>query len=694
MTMPTSERPRIGIASHGLWRGRDGVAILTNADPVRLWPILPAACDLVAGWGFKPSAARARRIAERRGLPYVAFEDGFLKSVTIGAEARRIGWIVDRGGIYYDARGASDLEAAGRRRASAGDAAAAAIRARAEAGLAELRRLRLSKYNHAPMLAPSALGLPAGRDVVLVVDQTAGDASIPGALADATRFEAMLSTAVAENPGRAIAVKVHPETISGAKRGPLLEAARRHGAVVIDADVNPWSLIETAIRVYAVSSQFGFEAMLAGVPVTCFGAAFYAGWGLTDDRFEPLARRAPIASRADFAAAAYLDYCRWLDPYTGAEIDFEAAIDRLAFLRDRHHDNRRSVCVGISRWKRRTFTDFLSGVDGPPRFAPNLDAARADLARAPGRMVVWGSRPVAPTSADEPEPVRAEDGFLRSVGLGAAFVTPASLVFDRRGIYYDPSRPSDLEVLARETTFDPALIARAARLRQTIVTHGLSKYNESETTMVAPATGRPRILVPGQVEDDASVRLGSPVVRSNLELLRRVRARWPDAEIVFKPHPDVVAGYRAGAVPLAEAMRHADRVIDDVSISALLACVDRVETMTSLTGFEALLRGLSVTTHGLPFYAGWGLTEDLLACPRRDRRLTLDELVAVALILYPCYVDPVTGQPCAVETVVERMIAARAAGGAVGPRLRRRLRHAGARLAHLLGGRFMRRGGG
>jgi capsular polysaccharide export protein len=40
---------------------------------------------------------------------------------------------------------------------------------------------------------------------------------------------------------------------------------------------------------------------------------------------------------------------------------------------------------------------------------------------------------------------------------------------------------------------------------------------------------------------------------------------------------------------------------------------------------------------------------------RRQRRLTLDELVAGSLILYPRYQDPVTGLPCAPEVLLERL---------------------------------------
>ncbi|WP_333826211.1 capsular polysaccharide biosynthesis protein [Pinisolibacter sp.] len=673
-------RRRAGVLVHGVWRLRRDVATLLDVEPVRLFPWSRTDVDLVVGWGHRRTAAGARSLARRRGLPFVALEDGFLRSVRPGRGEGSIGWIVDRSGIYYDASESSDLETAILRRA----AQAPTDRARATAAMARLRELRLSKYNHAPMRSPAALGLPFGRDVVLVVDQTYGDASIVGAGAKPADFVAMLDAAIAENPGRTIAVKVHPEAISGAKRGHLVDAARKRDVVLVDADVNPWALIETAVAVYVVSSQFGLEAMIAGVPVVCFGAAAYAGWGLTDDRFAPIARRTATVDRETLFAAAYFDYCRWLDPWFGRRIGFEEAVERLAFLRDRFHDETRSICVGMTRWKRGVIRPFLDGVDGPPRFARSMDAAAASARAETARIVVWGDgeaagRALAPGAATL---VRTEDGFLRSVGLGAAFVSPASLVFDDEGIYYDPRRPSRFERLARETEFDAELLARAAHLREAIVTRRLSKYNDARDERLDLPTDRLRILVPGQVEDDASVRLGSPAVTTNVELLRRVRARWPDAFIVYKPHPDVHAGYRRGAVPKEESDRLVDRVVSDVSMPSLLADVDRVETMTSLTGFEALLRGLDVATHGLPFYAGWGLTDDALAVTRRDRRLTLDELVAVALILYPRYVDPVSGRPCPVETIVERLSEGRSAPATATARLASALRHTIARAAH------------
>lgn len=157
-----------------------------------------------------------------------------------------------------------------------------------------------------------------------------------------------------------------------------------------------------------------------------------------------------------------------------------------------------------------------------------------------------------------------------------------------------------------------------------------------------------------------SVIAGGGGLRSNLELLRRARKLEPDAEIWFRPHPDVDAGHRNGSVPDDDVLQVADRIVRGGGMAPLLDTVDAVHVLTSLTGFEALMRGLDVTCHGTPFYAGWGLTHDLAVVPeRRGRALTLDQLVAGVLILYPRYLDPVTGLPCPPEVLISRMAEAR-----------------------------------
>jgi capsular polysaccharide export protein len=179
------------------------------------------------------------------------------------------------------------------------------------------------------------------------------------------------------------------------------------------------------------------------------------------------------------------------------------------------------------------------------------------------------------------------------------------------------------------------------------------------------------VLVPGQVEDDLSVQFGGSGFTSNLSLLQRARMREPGACILYKPHPDVQAGHRPGYYPDSQLLRFADIVVHDFPMAKLLDRIDAVHVLTSLTGFEALLRGREVIVHGQPFYAGWGLTKDLNPPPRRGRRLTVMELAAGALVLYPHYIDPLTLEPCTPEVAVERLAAGAATGSGALPFLRR-----------------------
>jgi capsular polysaccharide export protein len=215
------------------------------------------------------------------------------------------------------------------------------------------------------------------------------------------------------------------------------------------------------------------------------------------------------------------------------------------------------------------------------------------------------------------------------------------------------------------------LVERSTKLIRMIVDLGVTKYNLSGSAFSRPTDGRRLVLVAGQVEDDASFRLGGGGLTSNLQLLRRVRELEPGAFICFRPHPDVESGHRRGRIRDEAALAYADRVLRGQSLATLLPLVDAVHVATSLTGFEALLRGREVVVHGQPFYAGWGLTRDLAPIPRRQRRLTLAELAAGALILYPRYIDPSTGEPCAPEQLVARLASGEAGAAGVLPYVRR-----------------------
>lgn len=326
------------------------------------------------------------------------------------------------------------------------------------------------------------------------------------------------------------------------------------------------------------------------------------------------------------------------------------------------------IVTGTYWWNKPTLRALFTTAQRPPRFIWSFDAALTAAKADQAALVAWASRLThhqEQAAADASiELYRIEDGFLRSIGLGAGFVTAASLAIDRRGIYYDASRPSDLEHMLQTVELLAPECERGTHIRQKILNARLTKYNLTDKSHIPPfPAGRKIVLVPGQVSDDASIlQTKSTTIDAtapenvNAQLLAVARERNPEAFIVYKPHPDVTSGLRAGHISAEIAARHADCVLPKVDIIGLLERADCVETISSLVGFEALLRGKPVTTHGLPFYAGWGLTEDLTSCSRRTRKRSIDELTAIAFTRYTRHMDPYSGRECTVEELISALI--------------------------------------
>lgn len=644
----------IGVYSDGMLKIPHIEVLL--GDAVVSKPASPEGLSAIAGWGYKPTAKKARTMAEKWGLPYLAVEDGFLRSLGLGVLGYPpISVLVDDMGVYYDATAPSLLEQL------IADSFSDQELAVAREAMAAIKEARLSKYNHAPDMTPDQLP-ETGRDRVLLVDQTRNDASIQFGMADDQSFADMVEAARQAHPQADLYVKVHPDVSARKKRGYLTELDVQ-GATILDRDVNPLSLLEQMDHVYTVTSQLGFEALLMRLPVHCFGMPFYAGWGLTRDAFS-LERRTVQRSLEEVFAAAYMRYARYVDPYSGEPCSIMDAIDILVDQK-RHEDRNRGalVCAGFSWWRRGFASHLFKSMSGDVLFrSKGTKAAR--LARdVGGRTLVWSAKIPAGTLEVSRElgvpVVGVEDGFLRSTGLGSDFYWPYSVCMDTRGAYFDPSGPSDLEVILQETSFSAKLMERAEKLRGRIVGSGVTKYNVGGNNELPPyeSGGRPVALVVGQVENDKSVQLGGLGIHSDRELLEAVRKKRPDAYLIYKPHPDVVSGNRKGGAFSTEDEHFYDHMETEVGLSTLFPVIDELHTLTSLSGFEALLREIPVFTYGGPFYAGWGLTDDIHSFPRRSRTLTLNELVAGVLILYPSYYDWRTELFCGPETILDRLAA-------------------------------------
>ncbi len=599
---------------------------------------LPGERDWVGLWGASPTSYRGKAVAERADAPILRVEDALLRSVLPGRSGEPpIGLLLDKTGVHFDASKPSDIETT-----LASHAFDEALLVRASKAIERIRFWELSKYNcWDPSLKP-----PVG-DYVLVVDQARNDASLPE---DAeARFAAMLQAARQENPNARVLIRVHPDTTHGYRAGYFsVEDCDDQVALMADR-LSPRQAIENASTVYTVSSTLGFEAILYGHRPRVFGTPFYAGWGLSRDE-ETLARRGRTLNPEALFAAAMIIYPTWYDPFRDRLCELEDVIDSLsARMVAWQHDRRGWVITNMSAWKR-PYLKKIFGTWGPVDCRTRRTEAERLSKRSGRPLMVWANDAGPP---EEPF-TRIEDGFLRSPGLGASLVPPSSLGLDNEGVHFDPSHPSRLERLVAASVDLPlAEIERARRLADRINALGVTKYNLTEEIPHLPETG-PRLLVVGQVDDDAAVIKARSDRFENADLLRVAREKNPGACIIYKSHPDVVAGLRRGSVTDASAL--ADLVLTRGDPAKLLELVDEVWTISSTMGFEALLRGVPVVCLGAPFYAGWGLTRDLGPVPdRRGPGPSVEGLIHAALIGYPRYIDPITEAPCSVEVAVDRL---------------------------------------
>ncbi|MCW2307314.1 capsular polysaccharide export protein, LipB/KpsS family [Rhodobium gokarnense] len=612
--------------------------------------------DIVIGWGTKPTARKARAYASRNGLPYVAVEDGFLRSAgSASAKLPPVSVVVDDRGIYYEAARPSRIEHL-IRSASHLDARR---RAEAEEGFDLFLRHRLTKYN---TVAPAGSGSGSARRrwKVLLVDQVFGDQSIAGGLASAGSFLRMIETALRTFAAADIAVKVHPDVMAGRARGYIDRVARDQGLHLIADMGNPHDLLERVDAVWTVTSQLGLEAAFRGLPVRCFGVPFFAGWGLTEDTPDDgkarmaLSRRGETRTALDIFAAAYLEYANYADPVGGRVFGLLEAIDRLVSWRDHAEGNRiDTVCVSWPLTERKAARSFFNDGGNRLSFAGRL-VGPILARRTDARLLFWKEAPGIDRHAD---PRRADRGvvgispmdFFEGRGPGRA---ATSLVVDDRAPFGKEGR---LDWVLGHYPFNERLRARGKALATTLVAGLAAAAGDGEA---AERSTDQVLVVLGEKLDGVRRHADHPFA-SNLLFLRAVRDAFPDARLLYVDHPDCAARAAPGWLTEDMAAAWADGFETLERIVAGKVAVDGVHTVGSDAGFAALMAGLPVTCWGAPFYAGRGLTTDRAPVPDGRRRLTLDELVAGTLIVASSHIDARTGIPCSAEDVATRILAER-----------------------------------
>lgn len=587
--------------------------------------------DSIYCWGRKKSFFKAQSLAEKKGLTVLCLEDGFIRSLGLGKDGYPpLSIVADQCGIYFDATQSSDLEVL------IAQDEDQVQNERAHSAIDLILEHGITKYNQKFKTLDTSLFSQYSKNI-LVIDQTFGDQSIQYAGAKPETFKQMLQQACIDHPDATIWVKTHPDVSAGkAKAHFQLSDFYYPNIKILTEAYNPIELLKHMDEIYVVSSQLGFEALLSGKKVHCFGVPWYAGWGLTDDRHAPLhllkGRRQKAKNLQHLFACAYFQYARYVNPITGKRCELEDILELLIpNIEVQKRLESRYIAYGFSPWKKRFIPDFL----GFPKL--DLKFQRYLKPRKSEHVLAWGKKARQLKDKQYNHITTVEDGFIRSVGLGAKLIRPCSLVFDDVGIYYDATQPSRLEQLLNQVELNAQQAQRATRLQQMLIDLNISKYNVGEFKRLTRPEHARVLLVVGQVEDDMSIQLGGVGIKTNLALLKEVRTRNPDSYIIYKPHPDVQTGLRVGGIPAAEILRYADQIELNASILECFEIVDELHTITSLSGFEALIRGLKVYCYGLPFYAGWGLTQDLYKSERRNKKISLEQLIYMTLVEYPIY---------------------------------------------------------
>ena len=580
-------------------------------------------------WGMKHSGQYLRKKVKKTRLIYI--EDGFIHSFGDKKNMIPLSICLDKNGIYYDSNCKSDLIKYIKHDLSNKDIE------RSKKIIKLWKEYSISKYNFTNIIQP-----PKDK-YILLIDQTFGDLSIFYGEAKKYSFSEMFDFATKNWPEYKILIKVHPDVINKEKLGCLDKSFYERSNVIVNSELGQINkLIEFSSAVCTVTSQVGFEALIYEKEVHVFGKPFYSGLGLTNDHqdHKNLIKNLSIEQ---LVFALLVRYQIYLDPRTKQKCEVE---DIMQYIK-----NKREVSkffpkdiqgINLTPWKARQINRFVYDATGKRiEFFGRFKSKAKNI-------IVWGKNSKSDSYITKVNNfITAEDGFIRSVGLGGDLYPPLSLLFDKKGIHYDGSKVSDLENLLQKSNVNQNEILRAKKIKDLIIELKISKYNLRLSKKILHfdnIKNREVIGVLGQVETDNSIIYGVPdntIKKTNFALVEQVRKDYPHAFIIYKPHPDIESGLRANGAKDYAISEYADLIAYETSLEDLFNKVDRIAVFTSLGGFEALIRGISVSTYGFPFYAGWGLTDDKLDehiwAQRRTRKLTIEELTYIALIKYPFY---------------------------------------------------------
>jgi capsular polysaccharide export protein len=287
-------------------------------------------------------------------------------------------------------------------------------------------------------------------------------------------------------------------------------------------------------------------------------------------------------------------------------------------------------------------------------------------------FIIWGIKPnlfsavIANKALDMQKPMLiCEDGFLRSILPYASeeadikMQKSVSFTIDSKTAYYDSTMPSDLEeLLNSDIEIDKDKLFRANSLINQIKENKLTKYNHQP--IFVPNIGskeRYKVLVVDQSYGDYSIVKGSANESTFKHMLLSAIDEHPDADILVKIHPDALANSNySGYFNKIKQSENIYLLSFEINPISLIEYVEHVYVVSTQLGFEAAMCGKKVSVFGLPFYSGWGITDDRQICARRIRKRSVEEIFYITYIMYSKYVNPKTGKICQIEEAIDYLL--------------------------------------
>lgn len=276
---------------------------------------------------------------DRNEKNFIFVEDGFLRSVGLGsAIIDPISWVFDSQGMYYDPSSASDLEHILNKL----NLNKKEIK-RSQEIQKNIRKNEITKYN----LIESNHEKSYDKNSILVIGQVEDDMSVKLGGTMVQKNLDLLKIVKNYYPQKKIYYKPHPDyefKLRASHRNIKKDLMNYCDFILDNASILDCFNITNTVAVN--TSLAGFEALMRGKKVICFGEPFYSGWGLTEDISKKYVhRRKRKLTLDELVYGSLIEYPTYFNVKTGKEISVESAI---AFLAKKKYRSRlKSFIINI-----------------------------------------------------------------------------------------------------------------------------------------------------------------------------------------------------------------------------------------------------------------------------------------------------------------------------------------------------------